>query len=99
MYIYELIDRPSKKDIDGRNEWLFNAIELLCGTEKKYSDFKTASAKYRRGTISGNEYYKTCRILLGKRYFSEVNILIFSGENRFWELAGRLSSVRMRKNG
>nr|XP_039255500.1 E3 ubiquitin-protein ligase ZNF598-like [Styela clava] len=68
----ELDPRPDENDIQGRNMWLINTIQQLCELDEKFSEFKSCSGGFRQGTISANQYYEKCKVLLGKKHFSTV---------------------------
>lgn len=64
--------RPDDDDIEGRNIWLINTVQQLCGTEENFTEFKISSGQFRQGALSAEKYYGKCKILLGLRYFDTV---------------------------
>lgn len=68
----ELDPRPEEDDIHGRNMWLINTIQQLCGTDENFAEFKSCSGGFRQGTLPPARYYEKCRILLGRKHFATV---------------------------
>lgn len=67
-----LLPRPQQDNIEGRNVWLINTVQQLCGTDENFVEFKISSGKFRQGSLSAESYYEKCRILLGKEHFEPV---------------------------